>query len=174
MLKFDNPFAAGAANADAKTLPQAGNVYAARRVTAQSGAADGTSNTNASTARPLMYAAGRRERRTGRAGFSIDPARLESYRRRAAGCRGMTEKADDDRRKAGKALDTQKYQARRFIDNGQKVPTDLVARMKELQVQSDAAEANYAAVSEEIQGILSIAEHIEKYADEHKAQGSDA
>lgn len=169
MLKFDNPFAAGSANADAKTLPQAGDVYAARRVTHQSEAAGGTSNASASTALPLMYAAGRRERRAGRAGFSIDPDRLEAYLRRRAGCRGMANKADDDRRKAEKALDAQKYQARRFIDNRQGVPADLVARIRELQVQADAAEANYAAVSSEIQEVLSIAERVEKYVDECKA-----
>lgn len=170
MFDFDNPFSPANVSAAAKALPSAGDVYSARSATSQSDAASGTSNaTGLRLGRPLMYGAGRRERRAGRVGFSIDHARLEAYRRRSAGCRGMADKADDDRRKAEKALDAQKYQARRFIDNRQGVPADLAARIKELQVQSDAADANYAAVSGEIQGILSVAERIEKYVEEQKA-----
>lgn len=173
MLEFDNPFLPGSATTEAKVspLPSAAAVYSARRPNAQSNVANPAPPAATSPSpRPLMYAAGRRERRTGRVGFSIDPARLEAYRRRSAGCRGMADKSDDDRRKAQNALDAQKYQARRFIDNRQGVPAELVARIKELKVKSDATDANCAAVSGEIQAILSIADRIEKYADEHKAE----
>jgi len=173
MLEFDNPFLPGSAATETKapSLPSAAAVYSARRPSDQSNVAGHAAPAATSpSARPLMYAAGRRERRAGRSGFSIDPARLEAYRRRSAGCRGSTDKADDDRRKAQNTLDAQKYQARRFIDNRQAVPAALVARIKELQTELDAADANYAAVSDEIQGILSIADRIEKYADEYKAE----
>lgn len=171
MFKFDNPFSpttASAAGGNATPLAGlAGSVYAARR--------GATSDENVTAAAPSsMFGAGRREApRAGRRGFSIDPARLEAYRRRSAGCMGMAEQADKERRNASSNLAAQERQARRFIDERTKVPDDLVARIRQLQAASDAAEANYAAVSNDIQGILSVCDPIEKYVDERKADNLD-
>ncbi len=171
MLKFDNPFSpttASAAGGNATPLAGlAGSVYAARRGAASS--KNGTATAPSST-----IGAGRREApRAGRRGFSIDPARIEAYRRRSAGCMGMAEQADKDRRNASSNLAAQERQARRFIDERTKVPDDLAARIRQLQAESDAAEANYAAVSNEIQSILSVWNPIEKYVDERKADNLD-
>lgn len=172
MFKFDNPFAATTASAaGGKATPLAGlagNVYAARRGSAAS------DENGMAAARSPTFGAGRREApRAGRSGFSIDPARIEAYRRRSAGCIGMAEQADKDRHNASAKLAAQERQARRFIDERTKVPDDLAARIRQLQVESDAAEANYDAVSNEIQGILSVWGPIEKYVDERKADNLD-
>jgi hypothetical protein len=86
---------------------------------------------------------------------------------------GMAEQADEERRNASSNLAAQERQARRFIDERTKVPDDLVARIRQLQAASDAAEANYAAVSNDIQGILSVCDPIEKYVVERKADNLD-
>ena len=111
--------------------------------------------------------------RLGHRDFTIDPDRLEAYRRRKAAVRGIAQQTEDDRRKADRAYEVVLSQARRHTAERKRVPDSLAAEMARLKQELDVAQSRYDEAAQENLVILAIAERIEKYVLQHAADAAE-
>lgn len=104
---------------------------------------------------------GTRRLSTGRAGFSIDPVRLEAFRRRKAGVAGAYNAAVEEVAKAKRAAEIARQNATARAKDASSEHFAALLRSAEAELAS--ANGALARTNDEAQAILSVADRVERY-----------